>query len=485
MSFSTWLCDCKGRRNSRSDAPGRWDNNKDESLSKSLEKRGSERWMAYGHRDAKDKPTKPTQFPDEPIESSIPDPSYQGHEPEWMHHRVATENTERMKQHRQIAQNFEEERKMMRERTAKERERGDRGENSYLMTDDEINDFKKQLEAEERRSTPMAFTFDSLKEAMKSQGVSNLPPMPTSGINTVDQIERSLKASAQMNRNPMDFNRQNMEVLRSIGQGSGSNPQQAMAQNESTNRLLAMLKGTSQTGSFGNLNPQQMPQMGGFPMGLQQQGLFPGGNSNLERLFPNARMGANVGLYDQQQLHPGMGNMGPPPFMQPANQFNRSAQNADPLLAALIANQQAQTARQAQMMAHLKHAQQQTLAKAREAAAGGQENDDDGESRPKSEAFQTSMRELLSGGQVPNQVQLPFGIPGNLMGARPQLSGAPGMFSPSLSNLQLTTPQNLLQGKNVLCLTLFLTICFQGCPQESILEWVDRIHSCRTDWDVQ
>lgn len=377
-----------------------------------------------------------------------------------MHHRPSADNAERIRQQRQFAQDFEEERKLMREKIAKEsKERGgDRGESSAIMTDEEINEYKKQLEAEERGMASSVFTFDSLKEAMKSQGVSNLPPMPTSGINTVDQIEKSMKASAtaQMPQATMSgLDRQKMELLRAVG-GQGNVMNQA-ADLEGANRLLSMLRGQQArpVGAFGNLtpSPQLQQPMGGLPMNLSQQpGLIPGGNTQLERLFAaNPRVGASLGLagYGQQpQVHPGIAGVPTIPFMQQGGQFNPRGAQQNPLLTALLASQAQQSTRQkqAQMLAQL---QQTAMQNAREQTEG-QDNEDDGEHKGHTE-LQTGMLGFAGAtGAVQNQVPLPsFGLQGNFMGVRQSMPATPGMFNPSMMNAPVGNPQNLFPGETI------------------------------------
>lgn len=459
-----------GRRSSgsRSDAPGRWDYNKeDQPLSRSLEKRGSERWGSYGHRDSKDKPPKPGKE-EECIEPPSQEP-YHDLEPEWMHHRPSADNAERIRQQRQFAQDFEEERKLMREKGSRDiKERSsDRGESTAIMTDEEINDFKKQLEAEERGMASSVFTFDSLKEALKSQGVSNLPPMPTSGISTVDQIERSLKASANTQMPPAsvsDLERQKLELLRAAsGQGNMANPAATAANIEGANRLLSMLRGQVRpAGPFGNLTPAQQlqQQLGGIPGNLSQQpGLMAGGNTQLERLFAANRVGAtfNPGAYgaQQPQVHHGIGNVPNLPFMQQAGQFNPRNTGAalqNSLLSALLANQTQNRQKQA-MLAHLHQAQQQTAmqnARAETDCAQPETGEDDGEGRGNTEppGVQPNILGLLPGVTgVQNQVQLPsFGLQGNLMGVRPSMPANPGMFNPSMVNVPVANPQSMFTG---------------------------------------
>ena len=405
------------------------------------------------------------------------DMTYHGHEPEWMYHRPSAENPERMKQHRQFAADFEEERKLMREKIAKDnKERNtERGENSLFMTDEEINDYKKELEAEERGISSSAFTFDSLKEALKSQGVSNLPPMPTSGISTVDQIEKSLIASASAQQQPQrvsvsELGRQQLELLKAAGTQPGSvhNPTTA-ANIEGANRLLSMLRGQVRpAGSFGNMNPatQLQPPIGGFPMNFpHQQGLFAGNNPQLERLFAaNPRTGGNLGLpgygAQQPQVHPAMGNVPSIPFMQTAGHLGqRGAQQQSNLLSALLASQQAQNAhqKQAQMMAQLRQAQQQTALQAARAeseapAVGLQESgedDGDGKGNTASGPVPQGMMGLLPGvaaGNVQNPTPLPsFGLQGNLMGVRSSMPTGPGMFTPSVGSIPIGgNPQDAL-----------------------------------------
>jgi len=456
------------RRNSRSDMPGRWDNNKEDQLSRSFEKRGSERWPPYGHRDSKDKPPKPGKD-DECIEHPSQDFYHHDLEPEWMNHRPSADNPERAKQQRQFAQDFEQERKMMREKGARDpKEHAPDREGTAIMTDEEINDFKKQLEAEERGvSSSSVFTFDSLKEAMKSQGVSNLPPMPTSGISTVDQIERSMKASANAQMPPSsmsDLERQKLELLRAVsGQGNVTNPATAAANIEGANRLLSMLRGQARpVGAFGNLSPPQQLQqpMGGIPVNLSQQpGLMAGGNTQLERLFgANPRVGAGFGpgaFGAQQQVHPGIGNVQLPFMQQQAGQFNQRSAINNSILSALLANQTQNRQKQA-MLAHLQQAQQQTAMQNARAEAEGpppESGEDDGEGRGNTEPPgvqpQPSMLGLIpgAGGPVQNQVQLPsFGLQGNLMGVRPSMPATPGMFNPSMVNVPVANPQSMFPG---------------------------------------
>lgn len=349
------------RRNSRSEGPGRWDHHKDEA-SGSLDRRpsqGPERWPSYGHRDPKDKPPRGAREDPEDLEGLFPPPASHkqynnDQDPPWMHHRES-KSTERAEQHRKSAAEFEQKRKQMRETLAKEKKGGGggglSGDNSMLMTDEEINKFKKEIEAENQgKNTSGVYTFDSFKAALKSQGVSNLPPMPTAGINTVDQIEKTMKPSIGGGISPhpaaAEADKQKLDLFKMLNNQDPANSNQTGGNLEGTNLLLSMLKGQNQA-----------PQKTGFPqINIQQQQQSSG--SALERFFaskphPGGIPGFSNVPFKQQSMNQGQLN---------ASLNNTSQQN--PLLTALMANQAQQNAQrsanQAQMLAHLKQAQQQS-----------------------------------------------------------------------------------------------------------------------------
>eukprot|EP00210_Caulerpa_lentillifera_P008655 g8254.t1 len=352
------------RKNSRSDAPGRWDNNKEDVLGLLVDKRqshGPQRWPSYGHRDQKNIRE---EMDDVDLETLFPPPraaaARQEQLPPWLHYQESRD-PDKANQSRKSAAEFEQQRLKMKESLARGKKEplndgNSSVKNSQLMSEEEINKFKKELEAEDRAmSGSGVFTFDSLKEALKSQGLvvsSSLPPMPGSSTNTVDQIEKLMKTSTNlssvMQPTVTDIEKQRTELQKiENGQRTGNL--------EGTNSLLSMLKGQNKPPT-GSQNQKQATQ-------TSLQDLLGAGGTSLERFFGTSPRPVNLqgGLVFGQQRS----GLGTAPFMQQGmfqgqtstsgggsgsgSGVGATVSQQNPLLAALVANQTQPQVNQKQM----------------------------------------------------------------------------------------------------------------------------------------